>query len=68
MDGLDAFSQQAFGVLTSSKLVDALDLEKEDPRVRERYGYGSLDPVVDAAPMYNEHVLMARRLVEAGVR
>ena len=68
MNGMDAFSEQAFGVLTSSKLVDALDLEREDPRTRERYGYGSLEPVVDAAPMYNEHVLMARRLVEAGVR
>ena len=30
MDGLDAFTQQAFGMLTSSKLVDALDLSQED--------------------------------------
>ena len=33
MAGMDAFKQQAFGVLTSSKLVNALDLSKEDPRV-----------------------------------
>ena len=34
MAGMDAFEQQAFGVLTSSKLVEALDLSKEDPRHR----------------------------------
>ena len=40
MQGMDAFTQQAFGVLTSSKLADALDLSKEDPRFVERYGNG----------------------------
>jgi len=68
MDGLDAYSQQAFGILTSSQLAKALDLEQEDPKTRERYGYGSPIPICDGAPMYNEHFLMARRLVEAGVR
>ena len=38
MDGMDGFSQQALGILTSSRLVDALDLSKEDPRVVARYG------------------------------
>src|SRR5437899_8713676 len=38
MDGIDAFNQQALGILTSSKLVQALDLSKEDPRVAARYG------------------------------
>ena len=38
--GMDAFSEAAFGVLTSSKLVDALDLSKEDPKLRARYGDG----------------------------
>jgi len=32
MEGLDAFNQQAFGLLTSSKLLDALDIEKEDQK------------------------------------
>ena len=41
--GLDALTQKAFDVLTSSKLVEALDLEKEDPAVRDRYGRGSAD-------------------------
>ena len=38
IEGLDAFEQQAFGVLTSSKLAEALDLEREPAAVRERYG------------------------------
>ncbi|MEC8431588.1 MAG: DUF1501 domain-containing protein, partial [Planctomycetota bacterium] len=32
MDGMDAFAQQAMGILTSSALAEALDLSKEDPR------------------------------------
>src|SRR6185437_11543171 len=32
MQGMDAFTQQAMGVLTSSKLAEALDLTREDPR------------------------------------
>src|SRR6266850_5208738 len=38
MEGLDSFNEQAFGILTSSKLLNALDLEKEDQKVRARYG------------------------------
>ncbi len=68
MDGLDAFQRQAFGVLTSNKLADALDLSKEDPKVRERYGKGTAQHQGDGAPRLMEHFLMARRLVEAGVR
>ncbi len=68
MEGLDAFNQQAFGMLTSSKLITALDWQKEDPRLIERYGKG--DPAIrgDAAPRVLEQFLVARRLVEAGVR
>ena len=35
--GMDAFTEQAFGLLTSSRMADALDLSKEDPKVVERY-------------------------------
>ncbi|MGV3772516.1 MAG: DUF1501 domain-containing protein [Verrucomicrobiales bacterium] len=66
--GLDAFQQQAFGMLTSSRLLEALDLDKEDPKVRAAYGKGDAKVHGDAAPMLNEQFLMARRLVEAGVR
>ena len=68
MEGLDAFNQQAFGVLTSSKLLTALDLSHEDQRIVERYGKGDPKPHGDAAPMLTEQFLMARRLVEAGAR
>ena len=68
MDGLDAFQQQAFGVLTSSKLAAALDYTKEAPRTIAAYGKG--DPALrgDASPRLNEQFLIARRLVEAGAR
>lgn len=67
--GLNGFSAEAFDVLTSSKLVDALDTSKEDPKVRERYGDGKPYKFqYDGAPTCNDHLLIARRLVEAGVR
>ncbi len=68
MEGLDAFNQQAFGVLTSSKLVEALDVSKEDTKIRERYGKGDTKNYGDGAPRNNEHFLIARRLVQAGAR
>ena len=68
VEGLDAFNQQAFNVLTSSKLVEALDISKEPLKVRERYGKGFTQNYGDGAPRNNEHFLIARRLVEAGAR
>jgi len=69
MQALDRFTAGAFDVLTSSKLADALDLSKEDPKVRARYGNGQpYNYQYDGAPTVNEHLLLARRLVEAGVR
>jgi hypothetical protein len=69
MAGIDAFGERALDVLTSSKLLDALDLSKEDPRVRERYGDGKpYKYQYDGAPTVNDQLLMARRLVEAGAR
>ncbi len=68
--GVDSFTRKAFDVLTSSKLVEALDLEKEDPALRDRYGRGSSNPAFgeDAGPHWMDQFLVARRLVEAGVR
>ncbi|MBL9175060.1 MAG: DUF1501 domain-containing protein [Verrucomicrobiales bacterium] len=68
MSGLDGFNEQAFGMLTSSRLLQALDLKNEDPRLLERYGKGDAKVHGDAAPMLNEQFLVARRLVEAGAR
>jgi hypothetical protein len=69
VEGLDRFQQQAFGILASNRLADALDLSKEDRRLRERYGKSQpTDPAYGGAPQSPEHLLAARRLVEAGVR
>jgi len=68
MDGMDTFQQQAFGVLTSSALADALDVSKEPQAVRDRYGYGTEKHQGDGAPRLMQQFLAARRLVEAGVR
>ncbi|HEY4261242.1 MAG TPA: DUF1501 domain-containing protein, partial [Schlesneria sp.] len=65
---MDATYDKAFDVLTSSRLVNALDVTREDPRVRERYGIGSSKHLGDGAPMWNDQLLAARRLVESGVR
>jgi hypothetical protein len=66
--GADTFHDRAFDVLFSSKLVDALDVTKEPVAVRDRYGRGSTKHLGDGAPMWNDQLLMARRLVEAGAR
>jgi Protein of unknown function (DUF1501) len=69
LKGLDALQQRALDVLTSSKLLDALDISKEPAKLRERYGDGKPYKFqYDGAPTCNDQLLMARRLVEAGVR
>ena len=68
MAGLDTFSRQAFDILTSSKLADALDVTREDPRLRAKYGVGDMNNVDDGGPCCNDQFLIARRLVEAGAR
>ena len=69
MEGMDAFGRRALDVLTSSKLVDALDLSKEDPKVVARYGDGKpYNYQYDGAPTCNDQLLIARRLIEAGTR
>jgi uncharacterized protein (DUF1501 family) len=64
----DTFHDRAFDVLTSSRMVEALDVTREPERVRERYGRGSPKHLGDGAPQWNDQLLMARRLVEAGAR
>lgn len=68
MEGLDAYNQQAFGILTSSRMVEALDYQREDPKVIESYGKGDPRNRDDGGPKLMEHFLVARRLVEAGAR
>jgi hypothetical protein len=66
--GMDDVYRRAFEVLTSDKVARALDVTREDPRLRDRYGIGSKTHLGDGAPMWNDQLLIARRLVEAGAR
>lgn len=67
---MDSFTEQAFGLLTSSKMAEALDISHEPVKVVERYGTGDPKVFMDAngAPRVPQSLLMARRLVEAGAR
>ena len=54
----DELSQKAGSMLTSDQCARAFDLSQEDPRLRDRYGRHE----------YGQSFLLARRLVESGVR
>ena len=54
----DAYQQQAFDLLTSGTARKAFNVSEEPPEIRERYGRNR----------WGQCVLLARRLVEAGVR
>jgi len=58
MAGLDAFDQQAVNLLTG-RAREAFDLQREDPRTRDRYITGTAG--------LGANLLLARRLCEAGV-
>ncbi|HEY1188417.1 MAG TPA: DUF1501 domain-containing protein [Gemmata sp.] len=70
LKAMDSFTEQAFGLLTSSKMAEALDISKEPLKVVERYGTGDPKVFMDAngAPRVPQSLLMARRLIEAGAR
>lgn len=55
---LDASYQKAFGLIGSTKLREAFDLSKETDKTRDRYGRTT----------FGQSCLLARRLVERGVR
>lgn len=68
----DGYTKQALEVLSSSRLVEALDLEKEDPKVRARYGKDDPKVLNYKLEMGYQAImsrfLLARRAVEAGAR
>ena len=68
----DSFTEQALSVLTSSRLAEALDLSREDPATRARYGQDDTKVLgYNLSKGYQavmSRFLQARRLVEAGVR
>ncbi len=58
LDAMDTFYQRAYGLISSEKARDAFDINKEDAKLRDAYGRNAA----------GQRLLLARRLVEAGVR
>src|SRR5213080_3413783 len=56
--GMDSFYQRAYAMMSSDKAREAFDLKKESDKVRDDYGRNAA----------GQRLLLARRLVEAGVR
>ena len=54
---IDTIYGRAFDLFASRKVVEAFRIEREDPRLRERYG---MNP-------FGQSLILARRLAEAGV-
>jgi uncharacterized protein (DUF1501 family) len=74
------FYDKAYRLLESEALRKAVDISREDPRTRERYGFGPAPLTVgegggggngaelgQSREMRGQNLLLARRLVEAGV-
>ena len=73
IERLNQFQRKAIEMITSQKVRNAFRLDQEPVRVRERYG---LDPGTDRSiearkfgglPHLGQSMLLARRLIEAGV-
>lgn len=58
LEAADTFYQKAFNLVTAPNAKKAFDLRSEDPKIRDRYGKNSL----------GQGCLLARRLIESGVR
>jgi len=58
LDSVDTFYNRAYDLISSQQAREAFDIEKEDPKTRDRYGRNEA----------GARMLLARRLVESGVR
>lgn len=67
-DGIDDFNRQAFEVITSPRLAEALDLSREDAEIRRRYGLDLAYPTERDGKTLLDQFLLARRVIEAGAR
>ncbi len=66
-NGLEQFYDKAYQLLGSERVRKALDLSEENAETRERYGVYTGPERVYAQHMRGQNLLVARRLVEAGV-
>ena len=58
IDAMDTFYDRAYGLISSREAREAFDIEKEDGKLRDEYGRHQA----------GQRMLLARRLVESGVR
>lgn len=58
LDGMDSFYQRAYAMISSQKAREAFAIEKEEAKLRDEYGRNTA----------GQRMLLARRLVESGVR
>ena len=72
MEAMDKFQQKAWDIVTGPEARKAFDLDAEPMKVRERYGFMPefKAPTSDrcGCPAWSQRILLARRLVESGVR
>jgi len=72
MDAMDEFQQKAWEIVTGPEARRAFDLDAEPLKIRERYGFHPefKAPTTDrcGCPAWSQRILLARRLVESGVR
>jgi uncharacterized protein (DUF1501 family) len=72
MEAMDQFQQDAWQIITGPEARKAFDLDLEPTKIRERYGFHPefKAPTPDrcGCPAWSQRILLARRLVEAGVR
>lgn len=58
LTGMDSFYERAYSMISSKEAREAFDITKEDNKMRDRYGRNQA----------GQRMLLARRLVESGVR
>jgi hypothetical protein len=58
MQSFDRFRERAMSLVTSARTREALDIRRESPELRDRYG----------RHLFGQSTLLARRLIEAGAR
>lgn len=58
LESMDAFYQRAYNLISSPQAREAFNIDAEDAQLRDEYGRSAI----------GQRLLMARRLVEAGVR
>jgi len=58
LDAMDKFYQDAYSLISSNEAREAFDISKEEGKLRDQYGRNQA----------GQRMLLARRLVEAGVR